>query len=188
MGSRSIDSDGECGAVHRDDVFRSVDGEAYVEAPSEALRVQRNGATKAPSIVAGGATSAPCSDRTRTVAPAARRRRRGASAAPARRDPARRRRRSRHPARRARRRTSRRPCRRDLDHQRGRRVLEGARRREVGPSARYAGLPPTMRAVHLDHACMTGPIEGAKRPPHSAHVGATPVSASCSSSSPCRPL
>ena len=32
VGSRSIDSDGECGAVHGDDVLRGVDGEAHVEA------------------------------------------------------------------------------------------------------------------------------------------------------------
>ena len=38
MGSRSIDSDGECGAVHGDDVLRGVDGEAHVEAPIQALR------------------------------------------------------------------------------------------------------------------------------------------------------
>ena len=37
MGSRSIDSDGERGAIHGDDASGRVDVEAHVEAPVEAL-------------------------------------------------------------------------------------------------------------------------------------------------------
>lgn len=51
-------------------LFAASTAKRTSKAQSRPCAVQRNGATKAPSSAAGGATSTPCSDRVRTVAPA----------------------------------------------------------------------------------------------------------------------